>query len=173
MEMNILDFAIKMEVDGKAFYEKLAQGSSMAGLKTIFSRLAEDEQKHLEVFQSLQAGQTVAMADTTVLEEAQNVFASFLQSERPDTPSADLEAYRFAMKLEVDSFRLYEEAAGKENDPEAQRLLLRIAEEEHKHFSILENIYDFVNAPHQYLAWREFSNLDEFRNFGRDTDLRS
>jgi hypothetical protein len=28
-----------------------------------------------------------------------------------------------------------------------------------------------VNAPNQYLAWREFSNLDEFRNFGRDVDL--
>jgi rubrerythrin len=170
--MNVFDFAIKMEVDGKAFYEKLAQESSMAGLKTIFSRLAEDEQKHLEVFQSLQSGgQAMAMADTSVLEDAQNVFASFLQTERPDVPAADLEAYRFAMKLEVDSFRLYEEAAGKENDPETKRLLLRIAEEEHKHFSILENIYDFVNAPHQYLAWREFSNLDEFRNFGRDVDL--
>jgi rubrerythrin len=170
--MNIFDFAIKMEVDGKAFYEKLAQESGVAGLKTIFSRLAEDEQKHLEVFQRLQAGgQAMAMADTRVLEDAQNIFASLLGTECPATPAADLEAYRFAMKLEADSFRLYEEAAGKEKDPEAKKLLLRIAVEEHKHFSILENIYDFVNAPHQYLAWREFSNLDEFRNFGRDVDL--
>jgi rubrerythrin len=170
--MNVFDFAIKMEVDGKAFYEKLAQGSSVAGLKTIFSRLAEDEQKHLEVFQSLQAGgQMMAMPDSTALEDAQNVFASFLRTEGPAIPGGDLEAYRFAMKLEAESFRLYEDAAGKESDTEIKRLLLRIAEEEHKHFSILENIYDFVNAPHQYLAWREFSNLGEFRNFGRDTDL--
>jgi hypothetical protein len=34
----------------------------------------------------------------------------------------------------------------------------------------VQNIYDFVNAPTQYLAWGEFSNLDEFRQFGRDLD---
>ena len=51
------------------------------------------------------------------------------------------------------------------------RVLLRIAEEEHEHFNILENVFNFVNAPNQYLAWGEFSNLDEFRNFGRDVDI--
>jgi len=49
-------------------------------------------------------------------------------------------------------------------------LLLKIAGEEHKHFNILENIFHFVNAPNQYLAWGEFSNLDEFRQFGRQVD---
>jgi rubrerythrin len=74
------------------------------------------------------------------------------------------------MKLEADSFRLYEDAAEKEENKDVKAILLRIAEEEHKHFEVLENIYDFVNAPNQFLAWREFSNLDEFRNFGRDVD---
>ena len=46
--MNVFDFAIKMELDGKAFYEKLAKGTNIAGLQTIFSRLAADEQKHRE-----------------------------------------------------------------------------------------------------------------------------
>jgi rubrerythrin len=170
--MNVFDFAVKMEVDGKAFYEKLAQQSSMAGLKTIFSRLAEDEQKHLEVFQNLQGrSQTMAMAATTVLDDAKNIFADLVASERPAIPKADLEAYRYAMKLEAESFRLYEEAAAKEKNADVKNLLQRIAAEEHKHFSVLENIYDFVNAPHQYLAWGEFSNMDEFRNFGREVDL--
>jgi hypothetical protein len=34
------------------------------------------------------------------------------------------------------------------------------------------NIYDFVNAPTDDLEWAEFSNLDEFHNFGRYQDLR-
>jgi rubrerythrin len=170
--MNVFDFAVKMEVDGKAFYEKLAQQSSMTGLKTIFSRLAEDEQKHLEVFQALQGrSQTMTMAATTVLDDARNIFADLVASERTAIPKADLEAYRYAMKLEAESFRLYEEAAAKEKNPDVKNLLLRIAAEEQKHFSVLENIYDFVNAPHQYLAWGEFSNMDEFRNFGREVDL--
>ena len=74
------------------------------------------------------------------------------------------------MKLEAESFRLYENAAGQESDANIKSLLLKIAAEEHKHFNILENLFNFINAPNQQLAWAEFSNLDEFRQFGRDLD---
>ncbi|HEY7745228.1 MAG TPA: ferritin family protein [Desulfuromonadales bacterium] len=170
--MNVFDFAIKMELDGKAFYENLAKGTNLAGLQMIFTRLAADEQKHYEIFLALK-GQTqaTAMEDTTVLEQAKNVFERLLEQKETLGPvKGDLEGYRYAMKLEADSFRLYEDAAQKEKNPEVKNLLLRIAGEEHKHFSILENVYDFVNAPNQYLAWGEFSNIDEFRQFGRDVD---
>jgi rubrerythrin len=161
-----------MELDGKAFYENLAKGTNLAGLQMIFTRLAADEQKHYEIFLALK-GQTqaTAMEDTTVLEQAKNVFERLLEQKETLGPvKGDLEGYRYAMKLEADSFRLYEDAAQKEKNPEVKNLLLRIAGEEHKHFSILENVYDFVNAPNQYLAWGEFSNIDEFRQFGRDVD---
>jgi hypothetical protein len=52
--------------------------------------------------------------------------------------------------------------AAKEADPETARLMLRIAGEEKKHFNIMENLYDFVLSPQNYLAWGEFSNLKEF-----------
>jgi rubrerythrin len=170
--MNVFDFAIKMELDGKAFYEKLAQGTNIAGLQTIFSTLAGDEQKHYEIFLALK-GQTqaTAMEDSTVLEQAKNVFEQLLaQKGALGSLKGDLEAYRYAMQVEADSFRLYEEAAQKEGNQDVKNLLLRIAEEEHKHFTILQNVHDFVNAPNEYLAWGEFSNLDEFRQFGRDVD---
>jgi len=111
------------------------------------------------------------MPETKVLDEAQNIFADLPRDEKSLKGLAnDLEAYKRAMKLEADSFRLYEEAAGKEEDPAVKKLLLKIASEEHKHFDILENVYHFINAPNQYLAWGEFSNLDEFHQFGRDID---
>ena len=111
------------------------------------------------------------MEDTTVLEQARNVFEVLLEQKETLGPiKGDLEGYRYAMKVEADSFRLYEDAAQKERNPDVKNLLLRIAGEERKHFSILQNILDFVNAPNQYLAWGEFSNIDEFRQFGRDVD---
>jgi len=171
--MNVFDFAIKMELDGKAFYEKLAKGTNLAGLQTIFSRLAADEQKHYETFLALKGqAQATTMADTTVLEQARNVFEELLEGKVALGPiKGDLEGYRYAMKIEADSFRLYEDAAQKEKDPDVKNLLLRIAGEEHKHFTIVQNIHDFVNAPNEYLAWGEFSNIEEFRQFGRDIDL--
>ena len=171
--MNVFDYAMKMEMDGKSFYEKLAGESEVEGLRNIFKQLAKDEQKHYEIFQAMKGQtQTMAMEETTVLDDSKNVFEDLLAKKEGMGPIAgDIDGYHHAMKLEADSFRLYEDAASKEDNQDVKALLLRIAEEEHKHFEVLENIYDFVNAPNQYLAWREFSNLDEFRNFGRDVDL--
>lgn len=170
--MNIFDFAMKMELDGKAYYEKLARQASLAGLQTIFTRLAEDEQKHYEIFQSLQSsGKVPVMPESTALATARNVFTELLDETAATAGSKDdLAAYRHAMRLEADSFRLYEDAAAKETVSDVRDLLLKIAGEERKHFNILENIFQFVNAPNQYLAWGEFSNLEEFRQFGRDID---
>jgi len=169
--MNVFEFAMKMEIDGKDYYEKMAASTRQPGLKKIFTQLAEDEQKHFETFAALNAGKSPAMAATGILDTVDNVFqnlprdGSALQGE-----AGDLEAYRHAMKLESDSFRFYEDAAAKESNAEIKALLLQIAGEEHKHFNTLANLFNFLNAPNQYLAWREFSNLDEFHQFGRDVD---
>jgi rubrerythrin len=171
--MNVFDFAMEMEDSGKAYYENLAKAASLPGLKTIFTRLAEDEQKHFEIFRDLKAGNKAqTMPESKTLDTAQNVFLLLPRgAEGLKDVTHALAAYRHAMKLEADSFRFYEEAAAKESDAEVQGLLLKIAGEEHKHFNILENIYNFVNAPNQHLVWGEFSNFDEFRQFGRDTDI--
>jgi rubrerythrin len=170
--MKVFNFAMKMEKDGKAYYEKLAEQCQIAGLSEIFSRLAADEQKHYETFRGLKAGSSAAaMADTDVIEETQKIFTDLPRGNKTlESLKEALDAYRYAMKIEADSFRFYEDAAAKETDSAIQKLLLKIAEEEHKHFTVLENIYHFINAPNQYLAWAEFSNLDEFRQFGRDVD---
>jgi len=168
--MNVFDFAIKMEKDGKAFYEKLAKSATLPGLQTIFTRLAEDEQKHCDIFLALQGGEKkVAMADSTALELAKNVFAKLPKDAGTDI-KGDLASYQYAMQIEAESFRLYEDAAKHEKEAGTKELLLKIAAEEHKHFQIIENIFAFTNAPNQYLAWGEFSNLEEFRNFGRNVD---
>lgn len=170
--MNVFDFALKMEMDGKGLYEKLARETQAAGLRGIFLQLAADEQKHYGIFLALKdQARPAAMKDTPALEQAKSVFEDLLARKEPSGHiKGDLEGYRRAMKLEADSFRLYEGAAEKEQDRDIRELLLRISGEEHKHFNILQNIYDFVNAPSQYLAWGEFSNLEEFHQFGRDVD---
>ena len=170
--MNVYDFAMKMELDGKAYYEQLAAATKVTGLRNIFLGIAEDEQKHYEIFQALKNQEAPAMTESTALENARNVFEKLIAEKPVAGPTGDdLAGYRHAMKLEAESFRFYEEVAIHTPDPGIKQLLSRIAGEERKHFNILRNVFDFVNAPNQYLAWAEFSNLDEFRNFGRDVDL--
>jgi len=162
--MNVFDFAMKMELDGKAFYEKLAIEAESEGLRKIFNGLAEDEQKHYEIFQMLKEKQTIeSMPESTALEGAKDIFSE-MQADLPSQNllKKNLDAYQYAMKTEKESARLYLEAAEKEEDTAVKSLLLKIATEEQKHLNILENIFDFVNAPTHSLVWGEFSNLEEY-----------
>ena len=171
--MDVFDFAMEMEGNGYDYYIGLAKAAILPGLKTIFTSLAEDEQKHLEIFQRLKEGQRGGpLSSSKTLGMAKNVFLLLPRGDESLKVMTDaLPSYRHAMQLEAESFRLYEEAADKEENAEIKALLLKIAEQEHQHFNILENVYNFVNAPNQHLVWGEFSNLGEFRQFGRDTDI--
>jgi rubrerythrin len=171
--MNVYDFAIQMETDAETFYRKLAADRTIPGINKIFSDLADDEQRHRQLFQALKEQQMPdAVTDSRVLEKAKNIFEKIL-NEKQNLPSlsSNLESYRYALKLEAEGVRLYTDAANRESSGEIKQLLLRIAKEEENHFNIVENIYNFVNAPNQYLAWAEFNSLGEFQAFGRETDL--
>jgi rubrerythrin len=160
--MNVFDYAMKMELDGKAFYEKLVEETSLPQLKSVFRSMAEDEQKHYETFQALKDGIAGTMADSNILETTRNVFEQLvLDKENAARMKSTLEGYEIARKVEADSTRFYVDMAAKEHDPEITRLILAIAYEEKKHYNILDNLCDFTLAPHNYLAWAEFSNLKE------------
>jgi rubrerythrin len=160
--MNILDFAMKMELDGKAYYENLAAETTVTGLKSIFTSLAADEQKHYETIQGIKAGTHLKMADSAVLDKAKNMFEELAADKNiVGSLKKSLDGYQLARKLEADSVRLYEDMAKKEDKPDTEQLLLRIANEEKKHFNIMDNLYDYVLAPQNFLAWGEFSNLKE------------
>ena len=161
--MNVFDFAMQMELDGKSHYEKLAAATSVMGLHNIFIILASDEQKHYDTIEAMKAGGRGAMASSIVLDEAKNVFQGLIKDKgQVGGLRKDLEGYRYALKVESDSVKLYEDMAKKEDTIEIVQLLLKIANEEKKHYNIMENLYDFVLAPQNYLAWGEFSNLKEY-----------
>ena len=160
--MNVFDFAMKMELQGKACYENLAGSTKIPGLKNIFTGLAADEQKHYEVFRSLKEGKDFTMADSRMLEQAKSVFRELSpEKERIGGMREDLDGYRLGLKIEADSVKLYEDMAMRESNPETVQLYLRLANEEKKHFNIMENVCDFVMKPRYFLEWREFSNLHE------------
>lgn len=166
--MNVFDFAMDIERRGRNFYRSVAQKTGSAGVRTIFSMMAEDEQKLLERFRAMK--ETVAfttMQDSAVLEGSANILRGILNEREALQITSDIEAYHYVMDVEAAIFRLYEDAARREVNPEVQGLLRRIAVEERRELESLQQLFDFVNAPNQFLAWGEFSNLSEFHNFGR------
>jgi rubrerythrin len=161
--MNVFDFAMQMELDGKRHYEKLVEETPIIGLKKIFSILAADEQKHYDVVEAMKSGVTPEMADSTALEHAKNIFQTLQIDESLLTAlKTKLDAYRHAMKIEADSIKLYEDIARKEStesSPAAVPLLLRIIEEEKKHYNIMENIHDLIAGYEKLVPGNEFDRI--------------
>ncbi|UCD95707.1 MAG: ferritin, partial [Candidatus Zixiibacteriota bacterium] len=54
--MNVFDFAMQMEEDGKAFYEKMASQAGNSVMKDVLLGLAKDEEKHYEIFRRFRDG---------------------------------------------------------------------------------------------------------------------
>ena len=165
--MNVFDFAMDMERSGIQYYRQLAKRAEQEGIKRIFTMTATDETRMLERLQALKGRiQHTTMENSRALDFADNIFQE-LKGADPPKLETDIDAYGYVVEIEKSVCRLYEKAAASEPNEEVRTLLRRIVEEEREELDSLQNLYDFVNAPNEYLAWGEFSNLDEFRNFGR------
>jgi rubrerythrin len=171
--MSVYAFAMQMETDAEQLYQRLAESNTVPGIRRIFAELAADEHQHLLLFQRLQAADSSQSSPpSTALENAKNIFAEVLAAGgAQEVLQDDLESYRYAMEIEAKGVRFYEDAIKREQDAGVKAMLRQVADEERKHFNIVENIYRFANAPNEFLAWGEFSNIDEFHAFGRDVDL--
>jgi rubrerythrin len=160
--MNVIDFALQLEADGKAYYEKLARGTDSKELRNLFTLLAEAEQAHYDALLARKNRTAGAAVDSQILEKAKNIFQRLMEMKGSHGTGAlkvDTDGYRHAIKAEEQSIKFYQDAAEKESSLEVRHLLQALASEEKLHLNIIENIYEFVESPKYFLEWREFSNL--------------
>lgn len=159
--MNIFDYAMQMEYDGKQFYLELAEKGGDEGVKSIFEMLARDEDKHYKAVERM-AKQEYNMADTDVLPSSKNIFSEMAQrADGISLDSSQVELYEQAKELEKKSEDFYNEKAEETDNGKQKELFKRMAAEERKHFNLLQNLIDLVNRPRQWLADAEWSHIGE------------
>jgi rubrerythrin len=160
--MDIFDFAIQMEKDGEAYYREIAKKTGDKGVSTIMNILADEEVRHYQIFQQMKS-HTPDLPETKVLSEVKNIFAMMRENnEQPSPDASQIEMYKKAQELEKKSQEFYEEKSGEVESPAQKELLLRIAEEEKRHFFLLENIIEFVCKPQTWLENAEFNKLEQY-----------
>jgi rubrerythrin len=164
--MKVLNFAQAIDESARLFYEEMAARTDNVGVRTIFHKLAEDEVALMNHHRELAVQGDIPDAET--LDGGINVFEHLRDQEEYLRVRDDVSAYRLALDAERDVTNMYWRAASAESNPEARELIVRLAQNEQRHLEEVETLYDFANAPNNYLAWGEFSNLGEFHNFGRD-----
>jgi rubrerythrin len=160
--MDIFEYAMQMEKDGESYYRKLAGQTEDKGLKNIFTSLAEDEVKHFKVIEQMKI-QEPQLAGTSVLTDAKNIFVQMNESGQTfDFDAKQTDLYRKAQDIERKSQQFYQEKA-KEVEKEYQKnIFMKLADEEKKHYFLLENIIQFVSRPETWLENAEFYHLEEY-----------
>jgi rubrerythrin len=164
--MDIFEFAMKMEMDGKNFYLQHAAQAPSPELKRILEELAGDEQKHFEIFKSLQEGLPTKYEEarrTTILSSVKNVFEA-MKTENKDYafPAGAQKVWEEAREIEKKSENFYREKANEVTSDEQKQILNRIADEEHKHWVTVENIIKFLDRPQHWLENAEWGHLEEY-----------
>jgi rubrerythrin len=161
--MNIFDFAIEMEKDGEKFYREMAAKTNNSGFKTIFNMLADDEVKHGEIVKQMKANKAVEMEETTVLASAKNIFQE-MQDKKTDIVSKneEVELYTEARNIEKKSIEFYESKI-EEAETDAQKAMLKkIADEERRHYHLMDNFVELLLRPKQWIETGEFIHLEDY-----------
>ncbi|MBU1076051.1 MAG: ferritin family protein [Spirochaetes bacterium] len=161
--MDIFDLAMQMEKEGEAYYREIAGKCMNDGLSKILNMLADDEAKHYSVFKQMKEAQNTDLIETDVLANAKLVFAKMKQSMQDFDPQiGQVELYERALEFEKTSEDFYMDKAEEVTDEKQKELFIRIAEEEIKHYFLIENIIDFVRKPDTWIEDAEFNHLDEY-----------
>ncbi len=160
--MDVLEYAIQMEKDGEAYYRQLALSTSNHGLQAILTMLADEEVKHQNIFEQMKSSKP-QVQESQLLTRAKNIFAEMQGSEEPlPDESSQVELYRKAQELEKKSETYYLEQADKTDNEENAAIFQVLAQEEARHYVMLENIIEFVSRPDTWLENAEFNHLEDY-----------
>jgi rubrerythrin len=161
--MNIFEFAMEKEQLSEQYYRKLAQGAPHKGLVSIFTMLADEEHGHYEVVSKMKESVPAEVADTILLTNAKTIFAKIRQSrEKFKFGDTQIDLYKKAQDIERDSRSFYLQKAAEVTDPRQKEIFNTLAEEENKHYFLLENIIEFVSRPQSWLENAEFHHLEQY-----------
>ena len=162
--MNVFEFAMQMEKDGESFYREIAAQAGDEGIASIMNFLAGEEVKHYNIFKRMSGGQSGDLEKSHLLTDVKNIFQTMRDAggEKSFDTEKQIPLYRKAQELEKKSENFYLDKA-KESTIEAERdLLMQIAEEEKRHYMVLETIIDFVQRPTRWLEDAEWNNMEEY-----------
>ncbi|SRR3990170_8755736 len=160
--MDIYSYAMQMEKNGEIYYREIAGKAKSKGIRNVLLMLADAEVKHYQIFEHMKRHEVVQPADLAYLGKIKNIFVQMREGQEPlEVNGSQIVLYRKAQDIEKKTRDFYREKSAEVD--EAQRtMFLKIADEEQKHYDILENIIDVVTRPETWLENPEWYHLEEY-----------
>jgi rubrerythrin len=162
--MNIFDYAMQKEKHAEQMYRDLAAKAPDPGFASILTLLADHESKHFAALKRMQEkSPELAPIETDILPQARSIFEKMKSGlKKFDFTHPQIELYRKAQQIEAESRNFYLEKSNEVKGEAQKGLFLQLAEEEKKHYVLLDNIIEFVSRPEIWLENAEWHHLDQY-----------
>ena len=159
--LDAIKQAIRLELNGRHFYNKAVEITQNENGRKMFDRLAREEVEHLEAFSKL---------FTRILggphwkkhvreEEIEGRAELIERLERKKAESVgegEIEAIRIGLELERTAIDHFGNAAKQATEPKAREIFERIRKEEQRHYDLLQAQYDSVTHSGFWFDTAEF-----------------
>jgi rubrerythrin len=158
---TLIQEAIKLEIDGQAFFNHASEATHNELGKKMFVRLAQEEVKHLDTFSRLFSA-IIGSEDwkkqvkREELKGPSAVIQGLAARMKRAEGQSEIEALRIGMELEQKAVDFFTKSAGTMDDPEAKQIFEKIADEERFHYDLLQAQHDSVTGSGFWLDSSEF-----------------
>jgi len=166
--IKVLQLAVRMEADGKEFYQKASRKSSNKLAKELFQHLANEEDIHrkkfVEIYEALKRGRNWPDVEPPY-EKGKKIKSLFAEVTKAlgskfKVAESELEAIKTAMDMEIRSYNLYHSRSKQSTLPVEKQFYKTLAGEERGHHLALLDSYEYLSDPAGWFTKSEHWSLD-------------
>lgn len=158
---NAIKEAIRLEINGRNFFNHAAEITHNELGKKMFQKLASEEVKHIEVFSKLftkilkEADWKKYVRDEELKGESE-LIEKLKERMKGAEGKSETQALSIGMELEENAVRFFQKAADEVDDPVAKEIFRNISEEEKFHYDLLQAQHDSLTNSGFWLDSAEF-----------------
>jgi rubrerythrin len=166
--LEAIQFAIQMEIDGKAYYQKASGETGNKVGKELFEWLAGEEDKHRQRFEDIyktikkQKAWPQVNIQPRKGEILKTLFSEAMRAAGPTVKAAstELDTIDKAMEMENKTEKFYSSRGGEAVYNAEKRLYTSLAAEERGHFLALVDYREYLIDPAGWFRKAEHHSLD-------------
>jgi len=161
--MNILEFAMNMELAGQIYYTEQAEINKGNSLSKVFLMLAKDEAMHSKILQNKVNKLPCDLIQSDSLTEAKNIFSNLgADKDGMKHISDQLDVYRLGLEKEKESITLYQKYLSEATDDESKKLFEYLIKQEKNHYAIIDQLVLLISRPNEWVESAEFGLREEY-----------
>jgi rubrerythrin len=153
--------AIKLEINGRKFFNYAADVTHHERGKNMFRHLAQEEVKHLDIFgdiftKLLGSEEWKTFVNAQTVSGTSPLVEKLKERMKNAAGKGETEALSIGMELESEAIAFFQKASSEAGDSKAAKIFWDIAEEEKYHYDLLQAQYDSVMRTGNWLSGAEF-----------------